>query len=139
MNSITVSGNLVKDPEMRYTPNGKAICSFTIGVNKKSGEKQETSFFDVKCFNTTAEGVRSLKKGNRVVVSGELKQETWEDKQTNQKRSRVVILGWDVARPVYGQQTESADDAPAPARQTRPAASDSGNAQLPQDEDDVPF
>jgi single-strand DNA-binding protein len=101
-NSITIVGNITRDPELRYTPSGQANVRLGVAVNRKwqdrsSGEWQEaTSFFDVIAWRELAENVNeSLKKGARVVVTGRLEQRTWE--QEGNKRSVVEIIADEIA------------------------------------------
>ena len=96
-NSVTIVGNLTRDPELRFTPSGQATASFGLAVNrrwqdKQSGEWQEaTSFFDVVCWREMAENAsESLSKGSRVVVTGRLEQRSWET--NGEKRSKVEIV-----------------------------------------------
>lgn len=102
-NTITIVGNITRDPELRYTPSGQSNTRFGVAVNRRwqdrsSGEWQEaTSFFDVVCWRELAENVsESLGKGNRVVVTGRLEQRTWETKEGD-KRNVVEIIADDVA------------------------------------------
>ena len=93
--SITVIGNLTKDPDLRFTSGGAAIASFGVAVNKRfqrNGEwTEETSFFNVSAWAQLGENVAaSLTKGSRVIVFGELKQREYEDRDGN-KRSTVEI------------------------------------------------
>jgi single-strand DNA-binding protein len=93
--TITVVGNLTKDPELRFTTGGAAIASFGLAVNKRfqrNGEwTEETSFFNVSAWAQLGENVAaSLTKGSRVIVYGELKQREYEDRDGN-KRSTVEI------------------------------------------------
>jgi single-strand DNA-binding protein len=101
-NSITIVGNITRDPELRFTPSGQANARLGVAVNRRwqdrnSGEWQEaTSFFDVICWRELAENVsESLKRGTRVVVTGRLEQRTWE--QDGNKRSVVEIIADEVA------------------------------------------
>ena len=101
-NSITIVGNITRDPELRYTPSGQATVRLGVAVNRKwqdrsSGEWQEaTSFFDVIAWRELAENVNeSLKKGARVIVTGRLEQRTWE--QEGNKRSVVEIIADEIA------------------------------------------
>ena len=101
-NSITIVGNITRDPELRFTPSGQANARLGVAVNRRwqdrnSGEWQEaTSFFDVICWRELAENVsESLKKGTRVIVTGRLEQRTWE--QEGNKRSVVEIIADEVA------------------------------------------
>ncbi|MDQ1504154.1 MAG: single-strand DNA-binding protein [Actinomycetota bacterium] len=101
-NSITIVGNITRDPELRFTPSGQANARLGVAVNrrwqdKNSGEWQEaTSFFDVICWRELAENVsESLKRGARIIVTGRLEQRTWE--QEGNKRSVVEIIADEVA------------------------------------------
>ena len=100
-NTITVVGNLTRDPEMRFTPGGSAKCTLGIAVNRRwraqDGEWQEqTSFFNVVCWRDLADNVsNSLAKGARVIVSGRLEQRSWENDQ-GEKRSVVEIVADEV-------------------------------------------
>ena len=101
-NSITIVGNITRDPELRFTPSGQANARIGVAVNRRwqdrgSGEWNEaTSFFDVICWRELAENVsESLKRGTRVIVTGRLEQRTWE--QEGNKRSVVEIIADEVA------------------------------------------
>lgn len=101
-NNVSIAGNLVADPELRYTKNGAAITSFRVAVNRrwnKDGEwEEETSFFDVTAWAQIAENAaESLTKGMRVVVTGRLEEQRWEDKDTQEPRRKVVIIADEVA------------------------------------------
>src|SRR4249919_4153507 len=102
-NSITISGNMARDPEMRYTPSGISKVTFGVAVNRSWRNQQtqdweeQTSFFNVVAWRQLAENVgASLAKGSRVVVSGRLEQRSWETDQ-GEKRSIVEIVADDVA------------------------------------------
>lgn len=97
-NSITIVGNLTRDPELRYTPAGAATCNFGVAVNRvwtdrQTNEKKEaTSFFNVVAWREMAENAgESLGKGSRVVVTGRLEQRSWETTD-GEKRSVVEIV-----------------------------------------------
>ena len=97
-NSITIVGNLTRDPELRYTPAGAATCQFGVAVNRvwtdrQTNEKKEaTSFFNVVAWREMAENAgESLTKGSRVVVTGRLEQRSWETPDGD-KRSVVEIV-----------------------------------------------
>lgn len=92
MNSVNEIGNLVQDPEIRYTPDGTPVANFTIAVNEKFGENEKVHFLPVVCWRKLAEAVAEYqKKGQRVAVSGRLEQQRWEDKDGN-KRSMIKIV-----------------------------------------------
>ncbi len=95
VNSVTLIGNLVEDPELRFTPSGVAMTKVRFAVNKRyqsQGEwQEETSFFGGTCWRDMGENVaESLTKGARVVVVGELQQRSWET-QDGDKRSIVEV------------------------------------------------
>jgi single-strand DNA-binding protein len=101
-NTVTIVGNITRDPELRYTPSGQSNTRFGVAVNRRwqdrsSGEWQEaTSFFDVVCWRDLAENVsESLGKGSRVMVTGRLEQRTWETKEGD-RRNVVEIIADDV-------------------------------------------
>lgn len=96
-NSVTLVGNLVDDPELRFTPSGVAMAKVRIAVNRRwrdrqSGEWQEdTSFFTGTCWREQAEQVaESLQKGARVIITGRLEQRSWETEQGD-RRSVVEV------------------------------------------------
>jgi len=96
LNSILLEGNLVADPELRYTPKGAAVCSFRVASNrfyKQEDELQkEVSYFDITAWNRQAEVCNEyLTKGRGVRVVGRLKQDRWED-QEGKTRSKVHIV-----------------------------------------------
>ncbi|MFW6413984.1 MAG: single-stranded DNA-binding protein [Verrucomicrobiota bacterium] len=97
LNKVFLIGNLVQDPEMRYTPNGTAVCSIRLAVNRryqtKQGEdREETCFVEVVTFARQAELCESyLQKGAPAYVEGRLQLDQWEDKNTGAKRSRLKV------------------------------------------------
>jgi single-strand DNA-binding protein len=102
-NHISISGNLTKDPELRFTGTGQANATFGVAVsrrwqNRQTNEWDEaTSFFDVICWGAMAENVaQSLTRGARVVVTGRLDQRSWET-QDGEKRYKIEINAEDVA------------------------------------------
>ena len=102
MNTITVVGNLTRDPELRYTPSGQAVVKFGIAVNRfytnRNGEKiEQTDFFNVNAWRSVAVNVaESLTTGARVLVTGRLQSRNWET-EDGQKRSAVEIEAEEVA------------------------------------------
>lgn len=90
MNIVVQHGRLSRDPEIRYTTDGKAIAKYGIAV-KRYGKKDEADFFECTAFGKAAEFVEKyLKKGSEILISGRLQQDTWTDKN-GQKRSSVGI------------------------------------------------
>ena len=101
-NSVTLVGNIVDDPELRFTPGGQAMAKFRMAVSRRwqdrtSGEwQEESSFFGCTCWREMAENVaESLKKGARVIVTGRLQQRQWETPD-GEKRSVIEIQVDDV-------------------------------------------
>jgi len=96
-NSVTLVGNVTRDPELRFTPAGQANASFGLAVNRRWQNRQTNeweeavSFFDIVCWREMAENAaESLSKGSRVIVTGRLEQRSWE--QDGQKRSKVEVV-----------------------------------------------
>jgi single-strand DNA-binding protein len=95
---VIVVGNVTRDPESRHTPKGTAVCDLSIAVNRKwrteAGEVQEEcSFVDCTAFGKTAETLcQYMRKGVPILIEGRLKQESWEDKQTHQNRSKLKVM-----------------------------------------------
>ncbi len=101
-NSVTIVGNLTRDPELRYTPSGAATCQFGLAVNRRWQNKtnneweEATSFFNVVAWRELAENIgESLQKGSRVLVTGRLEQRSW-DTPDGEKRSVVEVIADEV-------------------------------------------
>ena len=102
-NAVTVIGNCTRDPELRYSNAGLPIATFGVAHNTRrrnnetgQWEDGETSFFDVTCFRELADNVaESVGKGTRVIVSGTLRQRSWETPDGD-KRSKVEIIADEV-------------------------------------------
>jgi single-strand DNA-binding protein len=144
-NKVILAGNLTRDPELRYTPKGTAIVRLGIACNRKwkseTGEmKEEVTFVDVDAFGKTAETIgQYLKKGRPILIEGRLRYDTWEDKQTKQKKSKLgVVLETFQFLDSGGGRGEGA---PAPSRSTAGAApaAEAPDAEPPHEGDDVPF
>src|SRR5262245_6815078 len=149
-NKVILAGNLTRDPELRYTPSGTAIAKFGLAVNRKWKDsqtnemKEEVTFVDIDAFGRQAETIgQYLKKGRPILIEGRLKLDQWDDKQTQQKRSRlgVVLEGFQFMDSGRGDGGGGGDSAPrsrpAPAQNSEaPAAAE---ADGPPDDDDVPF
>jgi single-strand DNA-binding protein len=97
-NKVVLLGNLTRDPEMRYTPKGTPIAKFSLGINRvwkdEAGEKREdVTFVDCSTFGKSAETLEKyVKKGSPLLVEGRLEQDTWDDKETGQKRSKISVV-----------------------------------------------
>lgn len=98
MNIVILKGNLTRDPECRYTASGAAVCDIGVAVNRvwknEAGEeKEECSFFDCIGFGNLAENLgQYFRKGKPILIHGRLKQDTWDDAKTGQKRYKVKII-----------------------------------------------
>jgi single-strand DNA-binding protein len=142
LNKVILVGNLTRDPELRYTPKGTAIAKLGLAINRtyqsESGEKkEETTFVDVDVFGRTAENAgQYLKKGRSVLVEGRLKLDTWDDKQTGQKKSRLGVVAENLQFLGGNSEAQPAPRAPRPAAAPSQPA-EGGNP--PKDGDDVPF
>ncbi len=115
LNQVTLMGNLTRDPELRQTPTGQNVTSFSLALNRSykdsSGEWQEaTDYVDIVCWGPLAERVAQyLTKGRRSLVQGRLQSRSWE--QDGQKRSKVEVLANDVTF-LDGRTGDSSNDAP---------------------------
>lgn len=94
---VIIMGNLCRDPELKYLDSGTAVCNFSVAVNrtwKKDGEKkEEVSFIDVTAWARTAEVIAEyFAKGDPIMVEGHLKQESWDDRETGVKRSKLKVI-----------------------------------------------
>lgn len=96
INQVILMGRLTRDPEQRTTTTGKNIASFSIAVDR-AGQDDTADFFNVTAWEKLGDlVVQYLSKGRRVLVQGRLRQDTWDDKETGQKRSRVEVVATDV-------------------------------------------
>ena len=149
LNAVQLAGNLTRDPESRSLPSGVMMAKFTLAceTSYKANDgtwKRETAFVDCIAWAKQAEWCRNLRKGDQIVISGALKSESWEDKDTGKKRSRLVVTiasFGPLARRGAAQDSENApgtDSQPrqAPDRPQRPPqAAQQGN----DTGDDIPF
>ncbi len=99
-NKVILLGNLTRDPEVRYTPKGTAVAEVGLAINRfipasDGGEKrEETTFVDVTLWGRTAEiAGEYLKKGRPVLIEGRLQLDSWDDKASGQKRSKLKVVG----------------------------------------------
>lgn len=108
-------GNVASDPELRYTDNKMAICTFSIAVNRKYKEKDEAHFFDCVSFGKTAESIgNSVKKGTKLFLECEPRQETWTDQATQKKRSKISfsVLNYRFTQPKTQSDQFGGDNVP---------------------------
>lgn len=127
-NQVVLLGHLTRDPELKYTPQGKAVVNFALAVNhrytKEDGEKvDEVAFVDVSAWNRQAEACAEyLKKGKAALVSGRLAQDHWQDKETGQKRSKLRIVAHQVTFIGGGSKDEASTEETLPEETPVPAA-----------------
>jgi len=141
LNRVYLAGRLTRDPELRYTPSGTAVCKLGLAVSRyykgKDGErKEETLFVDVTAWDKQAEYLgQRLRQGHPVLVEGTLRSSSWEDKQTGQKRSRIEVSAQRVQELAWSERGAS-PAAAAPAREPEPRDIPEEG---PVSEDDIPF
>lgn len=98
LNKVMIIGNLTRDPELRVTPKGTAICQFSLAVNRKfktesGGEQEEVTYVDIEAWGKAGETIaKYCTKGKPLFVEGRLKLDQWEDKATKEKRSRMKVV-----------------------------------------------
>ena len=150
-NKVILLGNLTRDPEVRYTPKGSAVCDLGIAVNRAyttdSGERrEEVTFVDVVLWARLAEiAGEYLKKGRPVFIEGRLQMDTWDDKQTGQKRSRLRVVAENLQFLDSRRDAEGSASASSSPAQRRPTPSPPPPRDKPHDPDldaepdDIPF
>ena len=149
-NKVLLLGNLTRDPEVRYTPKGSAVADLGLAVNRnyttESGEKrEEVTFVDVTFWGRTAEVAGEyLKKGRSVFIEGRLQLDTWDDKQSGQKRSKLKVIGEMMQmlgrRPGGGSGGGSeGEEGERPARSGKTAPPPKASAPSEPDDDEIPF
>lgn len=168
-NKVMLMGNLTRDPEVRYTPKGSAVADLAIAVNRvytaDNGEKrEEVTYVDVVLWARLAElAGQYLTKGRPVFIEGRLQMDSWEDKQTGQKRSRLRVVGevmqfLDGKREGSGEEHSAASGGssqrpparsgsaggqarPQSSKQTQPATDEFHEGPITDglDDDDIPF
>jgi single-strand DNA-binding protein len=165
LNKVMIMGNLTRDPEVRYTPKGQAVVDIGLAVNRRykveNETREEVTFIDVTFWGRSAEIISQyMKKGRPLYVEGRLQLDSWEDKATGQKKSRLKVIGDEFqflggrdGAPGGGGSPDD-DDGPSQPRSPRPPQQNShrnsGNSapasRPPQDypaglddEDEIPF
>jgi single-strand DNA-binding protein len=144
-NKVILLGNLTRDPEVRYTPKGTAVTDLGLAVNRsytaENGEKrEEVTFVDVTFWGRTAEVAGEyLKKGRPVFVEGRLQLDSWDDKQSGQKRTKLKVIGENMQMlgAPRGGGTGGGDEEGG-SRSSRPAPPPKAAPSAP-DDDEIPF
>jgi single-strand DNA-binding protein len=145
-NKVILVGNLTRDPEIRYTPKGSAVADIALAVNRnytlETGEKrEEVTYVDVVLWARLAEiAGEYLKKGRSVLIEGRLQMDTWDDKQSGQKRTKIRVVGETMqmlgSRPGAGGDADEGGGAPRPSRSSTPPPK---AAPAEPDDDEIPF
>ena len=157
VNKVILIGNVTRDPEVKFTSKGSAVTDIGLAINRNytldNGEKrEETTFVDVELWGRLAEiAGEYAKKGRPVYIEGRLRMDTWEDKASGQKRSRMKVVGENLqllggrtGGPGHssGGEHEGYESAPAAApRRSAPPQAQRQVAPPPSDmpDDDIPF
>ena len=141
-NKVLLLGNLTRDPEVRYTPKGSAVAELGIACNRTygsdTGERlQETTYVEIIAWSKLAEICgQYLRKGSSIFIEGRLQQDTWDDKATGQKRSKLRV----VAENIQFLSQRSTAAAPADSTVRTPAThSESTHAADVMGDDEIPF
>jgi len=135
LNKVYLAGRLTRDPELKYTQSGLAMCKLGLAASHyykgRDGEKKEdTLFIDVTVWDKQAEYLgQRLRQGNPVLVEGRLRTDSWEDKTTGQKRSRIDIQALRVQELSWPGEKTGGAVTPEPR----------ANQEEPIPEDDIPF
>jgi len=156
LNKVLLLGNLTRDPEIRFTAKGTAVGDFGIAVNRRVSDgngnwTDDVTFIDITVWGRTAENSEKfLKKGRGVFIEGRLQLDTWEDKESGQKRSKLKVVAEEVQFLPDRNVAESSDRAreTKTQRESREAA-ESGQRSAPapgmadsldaEEEGDIPF
>jgi len=140
MNLVVLKGNLTKDIELKYTPNGTAIGKSSIAITDGFGDNQKTFFFDLTFWGKTAEMVNQyFNKGSQILINGRLAQDTWTA-QDGTSRSKVHVI---VERVEFcGKKNKGDVGSTNTTSTTSPAQTNQVDSQVPAvdiDEEEVPF
>ena len=154
LNKVQLIGNLTRDPEVKYTPKGMAVTELGMAINRyytpDGGERrEETTFVDVTLWGKQAElAGQYLKKGRPVYIEGRLQLDSWEDKQSGQKRSKLRVVGESMQFLDSGRRggsegeeggfEERRSSRPSSDGPSRPPSRGSSAPSEPED-DDIPF
>lgn len=135
LNKVFLMGNLTADPELRYTPKGTAVTDIRLAINRyyagdNSERQEETTFVDVTLWNRQAEVAGNyLSKGRGVFVEGRFQLDSWEDKASGQKRTKLRVIGENIQ--LFPRGGDSSDMGAAPRQQAAPRSSNYGQSQAP--------
>ena len=148
LNKVMLLGNLTRDPELRHTPKGSAVTDLGLALNRKvqdgnGGWKEEVTFVDVTVWGNSAENAHKyLSKGRGVFVEGRLQMDTWDDKETGKKRSKLKVVA-DNLQFLPDGKGGGGGSRPASSNESSGGAGSQGGSAGPagdfEEEDDIPF
>lgn len=139
INQVILMGRLTRDPETRTTTTGKTIASFSLAVDR-GGQDDQADFFDVTAWEKLGELVSQyLTKGRRCLVQGRLRQDSWDDKETGKKRSKVNVVATDVTFLDGPNGDSDGSRADAPSSAPRSSSTKKSNDVVVEDIDDTPI
>lgn len=138
LNSITLIGRLTADPQLKYLPTGNAVVEFSIANNYFVPNKdKEVNYFDIVAFGKTAENVsKFLSKGKQIAITGSLRQDRWQDKESGSTRSRIRIIMQNMQ--ILTPKDASSSEGYSPSYEQTPPAQNVDIGSF-SDEDEVPF
>jgi len=153
-NKVLLMGNITRDIEVKYTPKGTAVADIGLAINRfipatdGAEKREEVTFVDVTFWGRSAETIKQYcKKGRPLFVEGRLQLDTWDDKQTGQKRSRIRVVGENFqfidsraggAGPGGGDYDAPPSHMSEPPPPTASRSMQDSSASAP-DDDDIPF
>ena len=143
LNKVMLIGNLTRDPELRYTPKGTAVADIGMAINRiwnnEAGQKQEeTTFVDVTLWGRQAElAEKYLGKGRGVYIEGRLQLDTWDDKETGKKRSKLKVVGENLQFLPDGKGGSGGGNSQYTSGDSAPAGNSAPAVQ--EEDDDIPF
>ncbi len=139
INQVILMGRLTRDPEQRTTTTGKTIASFGIAVDR-GGQEDAADFFNVTAWEKLGDLViQYLAKGRRVLVQGRLRQDTWDDKETGKKQSRIEVVATDVTFLDGPSGGDGGSGAPATGSNSGSSSSKNSKDVVIEDIDDKPI
>lgn len=153
LNKVMLIGNLTHDPELKHTPKGTAVAELGLAINRvwkdENNQKQEeTTFVDVTLWGRQAEIAKQyLTKGNPVYIEGRLSLDTWDDKASGQKRTKLKVIGEalqllggkDAPQQRQGQPQRTQEQRQAPRPQNQSVRQQPPSQQDIDEEDQIPF
>lgn len=145
LNKVLLIGNLTRDPELRTTPKGKSVADIGLAVNRRvsdggGGWKDETTFVDVTLWGTTADNAaKYLAKGRPVFIEGRLDLQSWEDKETGQKRTKLKVVAESVQFLPSGAGKEKSHAGTTSGNSQEHRPTDQSDIIGENEDEDIPF